>query len=120
MLSLQTARLRVHGLSRKRLSLPFAEQYVCQQLVSCCGLEPFYWSADNSRGEIDFIVQRDGATYAIEVKAEENLRVKSLRTFKERNPEVNAVRFSMSGVRDQGWMLNVPLYAMSNARLWMR
>lgn len=36
------------------------EQYVCQQLVSDCGLVPYYWSAENSSGEIDFLVQ-DGA-----------------------------------------------------------
>lgn len=47
------------------------EQYVCQQLVSDCGLSPFYWSADGSRGEIDFLVRRDGVVYSIEAKAEE-------------------------------------------------
>ena len=31
------------------------EQYVCQQLVSDCGLTPYYWSAENSSGEIDFL-----------------------------------------------------------------
>jgi len=57
------------------------EQYVCQQLVSDCNLSPCYWSAENSRGEVDFLVQRGGRVYPIEVKAEENLRSKSLRAF---------------------------------------
>ena len=56
--------------------------------------------------------------YAIEVKAEENLRAKSLRAFKESHPEINSVRFSLSGYREQDWMRNVPLYAMSNTGLW--
>ncbi len=55
---------------------------------------------------------------AIEVKAEENLRAKSLRVFKEKHPDAVALRFSMSGYREQNWMRNVPLYAMANRKLW--
>ena len=94
------------------------EQYVCQQIVSDCGLTPYYWSAENSSGEIDFLVQGSNGVYAIEVKAEENLRAKSLRAFKAAHPEVKSVRLSLSGYREQDWMRNVPLYAMSNMNLW--
>jgi predicted AAA+ superfamily ATPase len=93
------------------------EQYVCQQLIAECGLTPYYWSAENSLGEIDFLVQ-DGGVFAIEVKAEENLRAKSLRAFKGAHPEVSAVRLSLSGYREQEWMHNVPLYAVSCRDLW--
>ena len=95
-----------------------AEQYVCQQLVSDCGLDPFYWSAENSKGEIDFLVQRGGRIFPIEVKAEENLRAKSLRAFKGSYPETAPIRFSLSGYREQDWMKNIPLYAISNTVLW--
>ena len=95
-----------------------AEQYVCQQLVSDCGFDPFYWSAENSKGEIDFLVQRGGRVFPIEVKAEENLRAKSLRTFKGSYPETAPIRFSLSGYREQDWMKNIPLYAISNTELW--
>ncbi len=94
------------------------EQYVCQQLVSDCSLKPFYWSAENSSGEIDFLVQNSGVTYALEVKAEENLQAKSLRTFKQKNSEVKAVRFSLSGYREQDWLVNVPLHAIGVPALW--
>ena len=94
------------------------EQCVCQQLISECGLTPYYWSAENSLGEIDFLVQDGGSVFAIEVKAEENLRAKSLRAFKGAHPEVAAVRFSLSGFREQEWMRNVPLYAVSRRGLW--
>lgn len=94
------------------------EQYVCQQLVSDCGLVPFYWSAENSSGEIDFLVQTDSGVYPIEVKAEENLRAKSLRAFNERYEGMSPRRFSMSGFRDQGWMRNIPLYAIGNIANW--
>lgn len=94
------------------------EQFVCQQLVSDCGLKPYYWSAENSSGEIDFLVQDSGRVFAIEAKAEENLRAKSLRAFKGKHPEIDALRFSLSEYREQDWMRNVPLYAMMNKELW--
>ena len=94
------------------------EQFICQQLISECGLLPYYWSAENSSGEIDFLVQDGSEVFAMEVKAEENLRSKSLRAFKQAHPEVNAVRFSLSGYRKQDWMRNVPLYAVSCKGLW--
>lgn len=94
------------------------EQYVCQQLLSACGLAPYYWSADNSRGEIDFLVQRGGAIYPIEVKAEENLRSKSLRAFSEKYEGMSSRRFSLSGFRDEGWMRNVPLYSIGYPASW--
>jgi predicted AAA+ superfamily ATPase len=94
------------------------EQYVCQQLVSDCGLQPFYWSAENSRGEIDFLVQNESRIYPIEVKAEENLRSKSLRAFNEKYKDMNPRRFSLSGYRDEGWMRNVPLFTVGNIKNW--
>lgn len=94
------------------------EQYVCQQLVSDCNLSPCYWSTENSRGEVDFLVQRGGRVYPIEVKAEENLRSKSLRAFSGRYPGTVPRRFSLSGFCDQGWMRNVPLYAIGNSGSW--
>ena len=94
------------------------EQYACQQLVSDCNLSPCYWSAENSRGEVDFLVQRGGRVYPIEVKAEENLRSKSLRAFSGRYPGTVPRRFSLSGFCDQGWMRNVPLYAIGNSGSW--
>lgn len=94
------------------------EQYACQQLVSDCGMKPCYWSAENSRGEIDFLVQSGGRVYPIEVKAEENVRSKSLSAFSQRYEDVLPRRFSLSGFRDEGWMKNVPLYAIGNSAYW--
>ena len=94
------------------------EQYVCQQLLSSCGLAPYYWSAENGRSEIDFLVQSDEGTFPIEVKAEENLRSKSLCTFAEKYPDVDPLRFSMSPFRIESWMRNIPLYALQNRKLW--
>lgn len=94
------------------------EQYACQELIASCGFTPFYWSAENSTGEIDFLVQDGGKIYPIEAKAEENLKAKSLRAFASKYDGVHARRFSMSGYRDQDWMRNVPLYAIGHYGLW--
>ena len=51
--------------------------------------------------------------YPLEVKAEENLKSKSLRTIYDSNNELKPVRFSMAGYREQDWMVNVPLYLAS-------
>lgn len=89
------------------------EQYVLQQLISSFhNLSIYYWSAENSRGELDFIVQKGDKIYPIEVKASENLRAKSLRSFIEKYPSLKGIRFSMSGFRDQEWMQNIPLCAV--------
>ena len=86
------------------------EQYVCQQLIGEVD-SIYYWSADNSRGEIDFLVQNGDKITPIEVKAEENLKSKSLSAFVARYPSLHAIRLSMSDYREQGWMTNLPLYA---------
>ena len=88
------------------------EQYVMQQLKTNKQLAVYYWSADSSRGEIDFLLQRDSDIIPVEVKAEENLQAKSLRSFVERNQGLHGMRLSMSPYREQDWMTNYPLYAV--------
>lgn len=88
------------------------EQFVLQQMKTNQTLSIYYWSADNSRGEIDFLVQQEEKVIPIEVKAEENLQAKSLRMFVERNPGLKGYRFSMSPYREQDWLVNYPLYSV--------
>ena len=94
------------------------EQYVAQQLISEHGLTPYYWSAENSKGEIDFLVHDGQNISAIEVKAEENLKSKSLRAFHDKHDHVNCLRFSLSNFRKEEWLCNVPLYAIACKNLW--
>lgn len=90
----------------------FTENYVLQQLKSLPRTFVYYYSNDNSTLEIDFVVQHDAHVIPIEVKAEENLRAKSLRQFVIDNPGLHGVRFSMSDYREQDWLTNVPLWAV--------
>ncbi len=87
------------------------EQFVAQQLKAL-DKKLFYYSTENSSGEIDFVIQQEMRCVPIEVKAEENLRARSLRAFCEKfKPEI-AIRSSMSNYREQYWMINVPLYVL--------
>ena len=88
------------------------EQYILQQLISDVGVIPYYYSTQNSKGEIDFLVQGKTSVIPIEVKAEENLKAKSLKAFCEKYQPSYAVRISMSDYREQDWMTNIPLYAV--------
>ncbi|MCD8104682.1 MAG: ATP-binding protein [Lachnospiraceae bacterium] len=88
------------------------EQFAAQEL-SADEISLFYYSTQNSSGEIDFIVQKSGYIIPLEIKAEENLQAKSLKNYCQKyKPEI-AVRSSMSNYREQEWMVNVPLYALA-------
>ena len=95
------------------MKMALTEQYVLQQLKEKSSLSIYYWSAENSRGEIDFLVQDEERIIPIEVKAEENLQAKSLRVFVERNQGLKGMRLSMSPYREQDWLDNYPLYSVS-------
>lgn len=88
------------------------EQYVLQQMTSK-GIGPIYYhSADNSRLEIDFLIQRKAEMIPIEVKAESNVRANSLTKLLDKNPGLHAERYSMLPYRVQGNLTNIPLYAV--------
>ena len=95
------------------------EQYVLQQLVSELGVTAYYYSTPNSRGEIDFLLQGETDVVPLEVKAEENLKARSLRAFCEKYKPHFAARSSMSDFRRQDWMTNVPLYDLLYLRNYL-
>lgn len=88
----------------------FTEQYVAQEIVAL-GQKVYYYSKENSPLEIDFIVQKE-ELYPIEVKAEVNLKSKSLKTVYDTNNRLCPLRFSMADYKEQEWMVNVPLYLL--------
>lgn len=93
----------------------FTENYVLTQMLSVPDVAVGYYSKDNSTLEIDFIVQAGSRLLPVEVKAEENVKSKSLRQFvtvDNRDRQMTGIRFSMKGFRHQDWMENVPLFAV--------
>ena len=87
----------------------FTELLVCSQLKSA-NIPLYYHSVESSRIELDFVVQLGAKVYPVEVKAEENVKAKSLRTFVEKNPSLKGLRLSMKPRFAQDWLECVPLY----------
>lgn len=92
----------------------FTEQFVLQQLVSKA-ITAYYWSSDKTPAEIDFVVQTEERVIPVEVKAEENVRSRSMSEYIKTHPQYNlkGLRISMLGYQDQDWMENIPLYGIA-------
>lgn len=93
----------------------YSENFFLQELMGIGHIPTYYYSKDNSRLEIDFLVQQDGRVVPCEVKAEENVKSKSLRTFVTEEwaeLHLNGIRCSMKPFADQDWMRNIPLYGI--------
>ncbi len=92
----------------------FTEQFVLQQLVSM-GISTYYWSSNSTPAEIDFVIQTDKRVIPIEVKAEENVRAKSMSEYIKNHPQysLKGLRISMLGYQDQDWMENIPLFGIT-------
>ncbi|WP_229216713.1 ATP-binding protein [Dyadobacter sp. 3J3] len=89
------------------------EQFVMQQLCTFKETFTYYWSAENATAEIDFLLQHSGNIIPLEVKAEENLKAKSLKVFHQKYNPAFTIRTSMSDFRIEDWLINLPLYAIS-------
>ena len=90
------------------------EQYVLQQLKTLKGLETYYWTNDRGSAEIDYVVDNGSAVIPIEVKAETNLKAKSLKVYQEKFQPKLALRTSMADYKREDRLLNLPLYAIES------
>lgn len=89
-----------------------AEQFILQQMKSK-RIEPIYYhSTDDSRLELDFLIQSEGRLLPIEVKSGESVRSNSLSTLLQNTPGLQAIRYSMRPYKEQASLTNVPLYAV--------
>lgn len=90
-----------------------SEQYVLQELLALKAGNISYWTNATGMAELDFILEKEGQIYPIEVKASENSQAKSLRVFHEKHPQYHCYRTSLSDYRKEDWMTNLPLYTFS-------
>ena len=88
------------------------EQYVMQQLAVNQDLGVYYYTNDRNTCEVDFIVDNGDSIIPLEVKAEINLKAKSLKTYREKfTPEIS-IRSSMADYSEEVGIINLPLYAI--------
>lgn len=88
------------------------EQYVCQQLQTIDDLGVYYYTNDRGACEVDFVVDTGERIIPVEVKAEVNLRAKSLKAYQEKFSPALSVRTSMADYKKEAWLVNLPLYAI--------
>ncbi len=88
------------------------EQFVLQQLMTLNRIETYYWTNDRGSAEIDFLVDTGTEIVPIEVKAETNLKAKSLRTYYEKFAPSISIRTAMTDYKREEWLLNIPLWAI--------
>lgn len=88
------------------------EQFVLQQLKTLKGLETYYWTNDRGGAEIDFVVSDGSAVIPLEVKAETNLKAKSMKMYQEKFSPKLSIRTSMGDYKREAGLLNLPLYAI--------
>ena len=89
----------------------FTEQYVLQQMLAQGVRNIYYYSAEDSRMEMDFLIQREGKLLPIEVKGGTSVKATSLHYYLRLHPQLHAVRLSMLPYREQEQLTNLPLYA---------
>jgi len=91
------------------------EQYVLQQFKTLPGVDTYYWTNERGSAEIDFLIDTGSEVIPVEVKAETNLKAKSLKTFCEKYSPKTAIRTSMTDYKEEDWLLNLPLWAIETA-----
>lgn len=86
------------------------EQYVCQQFKALPDIGIYYYNNDRNTCEVDFVIDVGDKAIPVEVKAEENLKAKRLKSYRDRfSPEIS-VRTSMADYRQDDRFINLPLY----------
>ncbi len=94
------------------------EQYVCQQLKAIDDLGMYYYTNNRGSCEVDFVVDTGERIIPIEVKAEVNLKAKSLKTYREKYSPELSIRVSMADYKQEDWLVNLPLYAIEQI-IWL-
>ena len=90
------------------------EQYVLQQMKTPRNVDTYYWTNDRGNAGADFLLDVGDEVIPVEVKAETNLKAKSLKTYCEKfNPKA-AIRTSMTDYKKEDWLLNLPLWAVES------
>ncbi len=89
-----------------------AENYILQALKGQFEATPRYWSTDNPRYEVDYILQWENDIFPVEVKSDENVQIKSLKKYKELYPQQTKlrIRFSMKNLKMEDDVLSIPLF----------
>lgn len=87
---------------------PLTENFVLQQLQGQFNVAPRYFSDKN--GEIDFVLQHGTGIVLVEVKGGGDKSAPSFKRYISEYQPKYALRFSKRGYRQDGTIINLPLY----------
>lgn len=90
------------------------EQFVLNEIIYNSDIQCYYWTSEKGNAEVDFLIQIGKYNIPIEVKANENLQAKSLKSFAQKYNTKISIRTSMSDYRKEEWLVNIPLYCIGN------
>jgi len=98
----------------RRFKGALTEQYVMQQLKTIKGINTYYWTNNRGSAEIDFLIDNGKNIIPLEVKAEVNLKAKSLKVYYEKFKPGISIRTAMTKYKKEDWLINLPLWAIGN------
>lgn len=87
-------------------------QYVMQQFATIPEFHIYYYTNDRGSCEVDFVVDNGEMAVPVEVKAEINLKAKSLKTYCEKFTPQISIRTAMTDFKKERDLINLPLYAV--------
>ena len=87
------------------------ENFVLQSLAEKYEAIPRYWTS-GGQAEVDFIIQRGNEIIPIEVKADQNVKSRSLMLYGQKYAAETKIRirFSLKNLKQDGNLLNIPLF----------
>ncbi len=97
----------------KQFKGALTEQYVMQELVCHEDCEVFYWDPDTGHSQLDFVIQAGDEVIPLEVKAEKNLKAKSMRVFSDKYHPKHVYRTSLAPYSKGENLTEIPLYSIS-------
>ncbi len=95
-----------------------AENYVLQSLVRQFGPQHYYWTSGNT-AEVEFVLQQAGLIVPIEVKADKNVKAKSLAFYRKQYTPQLSIRLSTLNMRKDDDLLNLPLYLVDKLQTFV-
>ena len=96
-----------------------AENMVLQSLVAHFDVMPRYWTSE-ATAEVDFLLQDNTSLLPVEVKSGTRLGGKSLGIYIDRFSVELALRFSMNNLRQDGAILNIPIFLADWTKEWLK
>ena len=91
------------------------ENYILQSLLTQFDVTPRYWASEGI-AEVDFLIQYKNNIIPCEVKADENIKSKSLTVYNQKYKPPLRIRFSLRNLSFDGDLLNIPLFMADYTR----